>query len=50
MLDDDQSDMPLFVVSSLLLRLDQDENFASDLGDWHDEKLQLKAGKASPGT
>jgi hypothetical protein len=47
-LDDDQSDIPFhyFLASAFLVRLDQDEDFASDLADWYDERLQGDAGEA----
>jgi hypothetical protein len=47
-LDDDQSDIPFhyFLASAFLVRLDQDEDFASDLTDWYDERLQREAGGA----
>ena len=46
MLDDEQSDIPFhyFLASAFLVRLDQDEDFASDLADWYDERLQREAG------
>jgi hypothetical protein len=48
MLDDEQSDIPFhyFLASAFLVRLDQDENFASDLAEWYDEKLQSEAAEA----
>jgi len=47
-LDDDQSDIPFnfFLASAFLVRLGQDEDFASDLADWYDEKLQSEASRA----
>jgi hypothetical protein len=47
MLDDDHSDIPFhyFLASAFLVRLDQDEDFASDLTEWYDERLQGEAGK-----
>ena len=49
MLDDDHSDIPFhyFLASAFLVRLDQDEDFASELADWYDEKLQSEAGEAA---
>jgi hypothetical protein len=49
MLDDDHSDIPFnyFLASAFLVRLDQDENFASDLAEWYDEKLRSEAGEAT---
>ena len=46
MLDDDQSDIPFhdFLASAFLVRLDQDEDFASDLAEWYDERLKGEAG------
>ncbi len=51
MLDDDQSDIPFhyFLASAFLVRLAQDEDFASDLAEWYDEKLQSEAGEAEAG-
>jgi hypothetical protein len=51
MLDDEQSEIPFhyFLASAFLVRLDQDEDFASDLADWYDEKLQREAGEAESG-
>jgi hypothetical protein len=51
MLDDEQSEIPFhyFLASAFLVRLDQDQDFASDLAEWYDEKLQGEAGKADPG-
>ncbi len=51
MLDDEQSDIPFhyFLASAFLLRLDQDENFASDLVEWYDEKLRSEAAEADNG-
>ena len=48
MLDDEQSDIPFhyFLASAFLVRLDQDENFASDLAEWYDEKLRSEAAEA----
>ena len=48
MLDDEQSDIPFhyFLASAFPVRLDQDENFASDLADWYDGKLQSEAAEA----
>ncbi|KFG71069.1 hypothetical protein [Microvirga sp. BSC39] len=47
MLDDEQSDIPFqyFLASAFLVRLDQDEDFVSDLAEWYDEKLRGEAGK-----
>jgi hypothetical protein len=47
-LDDDQSDKPFhyFLASAFLVRLDQDEDFASDLAEWYDDKLNGEAGEA----
>ena len=47
MLDDEHSDIPFhyFLASAFLVRLDQDEDFASDLAEWYDEKLQGEAGR-----
>jgi hypothetical protein len=47
MLDDEQSDIPFhyFLASAFLVRLDQDEDFASNLADWYDERLQEEAGR-----
>ena len=47
MLDDDHSDIPFhyFLASAFLVRLEQDEDFASDLAEWYDEKLQGEAGR-----
>jgi hypothetical protein len=51
MLDDDHSDIPFhyFSASAFLVRLDQDEDFASDLTDRSDERLQGEAGEAAAG-
>jgi hypothetical protein len=51
MLDDEQSDIPFhyFLASAFLVRLDQDENFASDLAEWYDEKLRSEAAEADNG-
>ncbi len=51
MLDDEQSDIPFhyFLASAFLVRLDQDENFASDLVEWYDEKLRSEAAEADTG-
>ena len=40
-LDDDHSDIPFhsFLASALLVRLDQDADFAADLAEWYNEKL-----------
>ena len=48
MLDDEQSDIPFnyFLASAFLVRLDQDEDFASDLAEWYDDKLSREAGEA----
>jgi hypothetical protein len=46
MLDDDHSDIPFHY---FLVRLDQDEDFASDLAEWYDEKLRSEAGGAAAG-
>lgn len=48
MLDDEQSDIPFnyFLASAFLVRLDQDEDFASDLAEWYDDKLNREAGEA----
>lgn len=48
MLDDNEADIPFhyFLASAFLVRLDQDEEFASDLADWYDEKLQSEASEA----
>ena len=48
MLDHQHSDIPFnyFLASAFLVRLDQDEDFASDLADWYDEKLNREAGEA----
>ena len=47
-LDDDQSDIPFhdFLASAFLVRLEQDEDFAPDLAEWYDERLQGEAGGA----
>ncbi len=47
MLDDEHSDIPFhyFLASAFLERLDQDEDFASDLAEWYDERLQGEAGR-----
>jgi hypothetical protein len=47
MLDDERSDIPFhyFLASAFLVRLDQDEDFASDLTEWYDERLQGEAGR-----
>ena len=49
--DADHSDIPFhyFLASTFLVRLDQDEDFASDLTDWFDERLQGEAGGAAAG-
>jgi len=41
MLDDEHSDLPFhyFLSSAFLVRLVQDEDFASDLAEWYDERL-----------
>ncbi|MGF9762488.1 hypothetical protein AAII07_45720 [Microvirga sp. 0TCS3.31] len=47
MLDDEHSDI-LFhylLASAFLVRLDQDEDFASDMVEWYDERLQGEAGR-----
>jgi hypothetical protein len=51
MLDDEQSNIPFhyFLASAFLVRLDQDENFASDLAEWYDEKLRSEAAEADNG-
>ncbi len=51
MLDDDHSEIPFhyFLASAFLVRLDQEEDFASDLTDWADERLQGEAGGAAAG-
>jgi hypothetical protein len=51
MLDDEQSDIPFhyFLASAFLVRLDQDEDFASDLAEWYDDKLNGEAGNADAG-
>ena len=51
MLDDEHSDIPFhyFLASAFLVRLDQDEDFAADLAQWYDERLQGEAGKADVG-
>ena len=51
MLDDEHSDIPFqySLASAFLVRLDQDEDFASDLAEWYDEKLQREAGGANTG-
>ncbi|ANY84549.1 hypothetical protein BB934_40905 (plasmid) [Microvirga ossetica] len=38
---DDHSGFPFhsFLASALLVRLDQDADFAADLAEWHNEKL-----------
>jgi hypothetical protein len=48
MLDDEHSDIPFhyFLASAFLVRLDQDEDFASDLAEWYDDKLNREAGEA----
>jgi hypothetical protein len=48
MLGDDESDIPFnyFLASAFLVRLDQDDGFASDLADWYDERLQSEADDA----
>ena len=48
MLDDEHSDIPFnyFLASAFLVRLGQDEDFASDLAEWYDDKLNGKAGEA----
>jgi hypothetical protein len=47
MLDDEYSDIPFqyFLASAFLVRLDQDEDFASDLAEWYDERLQGEADR-----
>jgi hypothetical protein len=47
-LDDEKSDIPFhyFLASAFLVRLDQDEDFAADLAEWYDERLQGEAGGA----
>jgi hypothetical protein len=51
MLDDEKSEIPFhyFLASAFLVRLDQDENFASDLAEWYDGKLNGEAGEADTG-
>jgi hypothetical protein len=51
MLDAEHSEIPFhyFLASAFLVRLDQDEDFASDLTDWSDERLQGEAGGAAAG-
>ncbi len=46
-LDDEQSNIPFhfFLASAFLVRLGQDEDFASDLTDWYDERLQSEASR-----
>jgi hypothetical protein len=43
----EQSDIPFhyFLASAFLVRLEQDEDFASDLAEWYDERLQREAGR-----
>jgi hypothetical protein len=54
-LDDDHSDIPFhsFLASALLVRLDQDADFAADLAEWYNEKLyggrRSSRGKMRPG-
>lgn len=47
MLDDEHSDIPFhyFLASAFLVRLDQDEDFAADLAEWYDERLQAEASR-----
>ena len=51
MLDDEHSDIPFnyFLASAFLVRLDQDEDFASDLAEWYDDKFHGEAGGAAAG-
>jgi hypothetical protein len=35
------------LASAFLVRLGQDEDFASELADWYDDKLQTEAGEAA---
>jgi hypothetical protein len=50
-LDDEHSDIPFhyFLASAFLVRLDQDEDFASDLAEWYDERLRSEAGRTAAG-
>jgi hypothetical protein len=38
-----------FLASAFLVRLDQDEDFASDLAEWDEEKLHGEAGGSAAG-
>ena len=51
MLDDDHSDIPFhyFLASAFRVCLDQDEDFAPDLAEWHEEKLHGEAGGSAAG-
>jgi hypothetical protein len=48
LLDEDEADIPFnyFLAAAFLTRLDEDENFADELADWYDAKLQSEAGTA----
>jgi hypothetical protein len=48
LLDEDEADVPFnyFLAAAFLTRLDEDDNFAAELADWYDEKLQSEAGEA----
>jgi hypothetical protein len=47
-LDEEETEIPFnyFLAAAFLTRLDEDENFAGELADWYDEKLQAEAGEA----
>ncbi|MXQ10851.1 hypothetical protein [Microvirga makkahensis] len=51
-LDDDHSDIPFhfFLASAFLVRLAQDEDFASELTEWYDERLQSEGDRTDAGT
>ena len=51
MLDDEQSEIPFnyFLASAFLVRLDQDEDFASDLAEWDEEKHHGETGGSAAG-
>jgi hypothetical protein len=48
LLDEVEADIPFnyFLAAAFLTRLDEDDNFAAELADWYDEKLQSEAGEA----
>jgi type II secretory pathway component PulK len=49
MLDDEQAEIPFRYVltSAFLVRLSQDEDFASELADWYDDKPPVRSRRGS---